>query len=114
MAPSGVLLSHHPMQGVAGEAPPAVLPSGRKGQRAVPAGGRAGVGPQHQESHTEHAPDLPLRGDPGDGGRGEDPGGSERSSEQSRLERSGEERARPVAHDMGSEHTCPHVVLFGE
>lgn len=44
----------------AGEEAPAVPAPGRKGHGSVPPGGRAGVGSEHQESHTEHAPDLPL------------------------------------------------------
>lgn len=38
----------------------------------MPAGNRAGVGSEHQESHTEHAPDLPLRTGQRDRERGED------------------------------------------
>lgn len=59
-----------PPQGVSGETAPQVLSRRGKGHRAVSAGGRAGVGPEHQEGPTEHAPDLPHRRQTGNRQRG--------------------------------------------
>lgn len=55
----------------AGEEPPAVPASGGKGHWSVPTGSRAGVDAQHQESRTEHAPDVPHWTSEGNDERGE-------------------------------------------
>lgn len=59
-------------QGVAGEESPQVLPPGGKGHGPLSTGGGAAVDSEHQESSTEHAPDLPHRREAGssEGGEG--------------------------------------------